>query len=121
MFDDMKRSAIFLIILMLPPLTSMALESGQFRLLSATDVNKMILISIPEKKIKYLLDAAAAKITVDGQAAEFKDLLHYSVVNVKFELKKLTKDGITLEGVASEIRILTPEQPAKKIDTSEKN
>jgi hypothetical protein len=101
---------------MLLPMVSMALESGQFRLLSATEVNKMILISIPEKKVKYLLDASTAKITVDGKAAEFKELSRYSVVNVKFELKKLNKDGITLEGVASEIRILTPEQPSKKID-----
>ncbi len=94
----------------------MALESGQFRLLSSTDVNKMILISqSPEKKVKYLLDATTAKITVDGKATEFKELAHYSVVNVRFELKKLSKDGISLDGVATEIRILTPEQP-KKID-----
>ena len=119
-FDDMKRPVIFLIILMLLPMALPALESGQFRLLSATEVNKMILISIPEKKVKYLLDAATAKITVDGKAAEFKELVHYSVVNVKFELKKLSKDGILLEGVASEIRILTPEQPTKKINSREK-
>ncbi len=94
----------------------MALESGQFRLLSSTDVTKMILISqSPEKKVKYLLDATTAKITVDGKATEFKELAHYSVVNVRFELKKLSKDGISLDGVATEIRILTPEQP-KKID-----
>jgi hypothetical protein len=113
----MKRSVILLIILMLLPMALLALESGQFRLLSATEVNKMILISIPEKKVKYLLDATTAKITVDGKAAEFKELAHYSVVNVKFELKKLSKDGISLEGVASEIRILTPEQPTKKINS----
>ncbi len=100
---------------MMIPLAVWALESGQFRLLSATDVNKVILISqSPEKKIKYLLDASAAKITVDGKAAEFKQLTLYSVVNVKFELKKLSKEGITLDGVATEIRILTPEQPKKE-------
>jgi hypothetical protein len=99
------------------PLVLRALESGQFRLLSATDVNKVILISQgPEKKVKYLLDASTAKITVDGKAAEFKQLNLYSVVNVKFELKKLSKDGISLDGVVSEIRILSPEQPKKATD-----
>jgi hypothetical protein len=110
---EMKRPTFLLIIAILLPIALLALESGQFRLLSVTEVNKMILISIPEKKVKYLLDAAAAKITVDGKAAEFKDLSQYSVVNVKFELKKISKEGISLEGVASEIRILTPEQPKK--------
>lgn len=111
----MRKTVIGFIISMMMPLALWALESGQFRLLSATDVNKVILISqSPEKKIKYLLDASAAKITVDGKAAEFKQLTLYSVVNVKFELKKLSKEGITLDGVASEIRILTPEQPKKE-------
>ncbi len=100
---------------MMMPLALYALESGQFRLLSATDVNKVILISqSPEKKIKYLLDASAAKITIDGKAAEFKQLSFYSVVNVSFELKKLSKEGITLDGVVQEIRVLTPEQPKKE-------
>jgi len=114
---DMRKAALGLIILLLMPMALVALESGQFRLLSATDVNKVILISqSPEKKVKYLLDASAAKITVDGKAAEFKQLNYYSVVNVKFELKKLSKDGISLDGVVSEIRILTPEQPKKATD-----
>jgi hypothetical protein len=112
----MRKVWIGLCIALLVPMVLMALESGQFRLLSSTDVNKMILISqSPEKKVKYLLDATTAKITVDGKATEFKELAHYSVVNVRFELKKLSKDGISLDGVATEIRILTPEQP-KKID-----
>lgn len=110
---DMNKRVIFAVFMILLPLALLALESGQFRLLSATGADKMILISIPEKKVKYLLDAATAKITVDGKAAEFKELIHYSVVNVKFELKKLSKNGVQLEGVASEIRILTPEQPKK--------
>ena len=111
---EMKKTSIGLCIALLVPIVALALESGQFRLLSATDVNKMILISqSPEKKIKYLLDASTAKITVDGKATEFKELIHYSVVNVKFELKKLSKDGIPLDGIATEIRILTPEQPKK--------
>ncbi len=106
-----------MIILIMMASVLLALESGQFRLLSATDVNKVILISqSPEKKVKYLLDASTAKITVDGKAAEFKQLNFYSVVNVTFELKKLSKDGISLDGVASEIRILTPEQPKKATD-----
>jgi len=30
---------------------------------------------------------------------------------VKFQLGKSEKDGVTLDGIASEIRILTPENP----------
>ncbi|MGA2261044.1 MAG: hypothetical protein ABSH28_06385 [Acidobacteriota bacterium] len=109
----MKKLGVFLMIVWLLPVTLMALESGQYRLLSVTGVNKMILISQSPGKPKYILDASTAKITVDGNAAEFKDLSHYSIVNVKWELKKSSKDGIEVDGVASEIRILTPEQPKK--------
>jgi len=111
----MKKLGVLLIVLWLLPVTLMAFESGQYRLLSVTGVNKMILISQSPGKPKYILDATTAKITVDGNAAEFKDLSKYSIVNVKWELKKSSKDGIDLDGVASEIRVLTPEQP-KKID-----
>ena len=90
-----------------------AIESGQYRLLSVTDVQKWILISQSPGKPKYLLDASTAKITIDGKAAEFKELSLYSVINVKFEFKKSTKDNISVDGVATEIRILTPEQPKK--------
>lgn len=109
----MKRSAIFLIFALALPVALMALESGQYRLLSATEVDKMILISQSPTKPKYLLDASTAKITVDGKPAEFKELDHYSIVNVKWEIKKLSKEGVPLDGVATEIRVLTPEQPKK--------
>ena len=91
----------------------MALESGQFRLMSVTAAQKWILISQTLGKPKYILDISAAKITVDGKPAEIKELSRYSVINVRFELKKLSKFGITIDGVASEIRILTPEQTKK--------
>ncbi|MBZ5496044.1 MAG: hypothetical protein LAP85_06540 [Acidobacteriia bacterium] len=109
----MKKSGLFLIVALLVPVTLMALESGQYRLLSLAEGNKMILISQSPGKPKYILDASTAKITVDGKAAELKELSHYSIVNVKWELKKSSKDGIDLDGVASEIRVLTPEQPKK--------
>ncbi len=99
---------------LLMPAMLLALESGQYRLLSVTDASKLILISQSPGKPRYILDASAAKLTVDGKPAEFKELNHYSIVNVKWEIKKTTKDGIDLDGVASEIRILTPEQPVKK-------
>jgi len=109
----MKRLAISLMVALLLPVTLLALESGQFRLLSQADAQKWILISQTPGKPKYILDASTAKITVDGKPAEFKDLSRYSIINVKFEFKKSSKDGINIDGVASEIRILTPEQPKK--------
>ena len=60
-------------------------------------------------KNKFVLDASAAKIMVDGKPAEFQDLRLYTVIHVKFEARKSSKDGINLDGVASEIRVNTPE------------
>ncbi len=109
----MKKLAVLLAIAFLLNATLLALEAGQFRLMSLANANKMILISQSPEKPKYLLDAATAKITVDGKPAEFKELSRYSIVNVKFELKKSNKDGISIDGTAMEIRVLTPEQPKK--------
>ena len=103
-------------ILLLAPGALLAIESGQFRLLSVSDAQKWILVSQTPGKPKYILDASAAKITLDGKPAEFKELSKFSVINVKFEFKKSSKDGIDIDGVASEIRILTPEQ-IKKISS----
>jgi len=95
------------------PMALPALESGQYRLLSVTAAIKMIVISQSPDKPRYILDVSTAKITVDGKPAEFKDLSRYSIINVKWELKKTSRDGTTLDGIATEIRILTPEQPKK--------
>jgi hypothetical protein len=86
-----------------------AVESGQFRLLSATISCKMILISQIPNKTKYILDASTAKITIDEKPAEFQNIQAYTIVNVKFDLKKSSKDGIEIDGIASEIKISTPE------------
>lgn len=88
-----------------------AVEGDKYRLLSVSSTSKMILISHIPNKTKFVLDATTAKITVDGKPAEFPSLLSYSVVHVKFEAKKTTKNGINLDGIATEIRILTPENP----------
>jgi len=110
----MKKTAVLLIIALLLPALAAALESGQFRLLSVAETQKWVLVSQAPGKPKYILDASTAKITVDNKPAEFKDLGRFSVINVKFEFKKANKDGITVDGVATEIRVLTPEQPVKK-------
>jgi hypothetical protein len=89
--------------------TSLAVESGQFRLLSIADSSKMLLVSQIPSKTKYILDASTAKITVDGKAAEFKTLDYYTIINIKYELRKGSKDGIETNGVATEIRIVTQE------------
>ena len=109
----MKRLTLVLIVVVLWTASMTALESGQFRLLSLAEANKLILISQSPGKPKFILDASTAKITVDGKPAEFKELSRYSIINVKFELKKSSKDGIDLDGKASEIRVITPEQPKR--------
>jgi hypothetical protein len=82
-----------------------------YRLLSVSDSEKLILVSQIPSKTKYLLDAASVKITVNGKAAEFKELRTFSVIQVKVDLRKLSKNGIGLDGSATEIRISSPERP----------
>lgn len=88
---------------------ALGVESGQFRLLSTADNSKLILVSQIPSKTKYLLDASTAKITVDGKPAEFKTLYYYTIINVKYELRKGSKEGIETNGVATEIRIVVQE------------
>ena len=87
-------------------LFSLAVESNMYRLLSVSDTEKIILVSQIPSKTKYLLDASSAKITLNGKPAEFKELKSFSIIQVKIELnKKLSKNGIGLDGSASEIKI----------------
>ena len=88
-----------------------ALESETFRLLSLSDSGKIILVSKMPSKTKYMLDATTAKITVNGKAAEFSDLEQYSIIQVKFELRKAKKEGIDIDGIAKEISITPPPLP----------
>ena len=81
-----------------------------YRLLSISDSEKLILVSQIPGKAKYLLDAASAKITVDGKPAEFKELKAFSILLVKLELRKSTKNGIQIDGGATEIRISNAEK-----------
>ena len=92
----------------------LAIEPDMYRLLSVSVSAKMILIAQPASKAKFLLDAAAAKLTLDDKPTEFKNLSDYSVIHVKFETKKVEKDGVLLDGVATEIRVLTPENPSPR-------
>jgi hypothetical protein len=92
-----------------------SVEGDTYRLLSVSTSGKLVLVSQPGTKTKFLLDASAAKITVDGKPAEFKNLSDYSVIHLQFDQKKSKKDGVDLDGTVTEIRILTPENvPARK-------
>jgi len=82
------------------------IDSDLYRLLSVANINKLILVSQIPNKTKYVLDASAAKITVDGKPAELKNLALYVRAHIKFALKKGSKDGIDVDGVATEIKIL---------------
>jgi len=90
---------------------SQAVESDKYRLLSISDSEKMILVSQIPSKTKYMLDASSAKITVNGKAGEFKELKVFSIIQVKADLKKSSKNGIEIDGAATEIRISEPENP----------
>jgi hypothetical protein len=89
---------------------SLAVESGMYRLLSLTKSEKLILVSQAVGKIKLLLDASSAKITVNGKPAEFGELKTYSIIQLKLDRKKITKNGIDLDGSATEIRISSGEE-----------
>ena len=106
-----KRLSALLAAMLAVVITAWGVEARGFRLLSITETGKMILISEIPSKTKYVLDAAPAKITVDGKPAEFKDLKSFTLIRVKFEPRKGTKDGIGIDGVATEILISTPENP----------
>jgi hypothetical protein len=93
--------------------SAFTVELGKYRLLSVSTSAKMILISQIPNKTKFVLDASTAKVTLDGKPAEFQTLQSYSIVHVKFEQRKGSKDGIDIDGVASEISISTPENPPK--------
>jgi hypothetical protein len=82
-----------------------AVETGMYRLLSLSSSEKLILISQIPGKQKYLLDASSAKITINGKPAEFKELNTFSVIQVKVELHKSSKNGVELDGLAKEIKI----------------
>jgi hypothetical protein len=92
---------------------SMAAESCNCRLLSLSESEKLILVSQIPNKTKYLLDASSAKITVNGKPAEFSELTAFSVIQVKMDLRKhkSSKNGITINGTAMEIKISDSENP----------
>lgn len=82
-----------------------AVETGVYRLLSISVSEKLILVShVPSKK-KYILDTASAKITIHGKASELGDLKAFSVVQLKMELRKIKRNEIDIDGVATEIRV----------------
>ena len=84
-------------------------ETGRYRLLSITQSVKLILVSQIPSKTKYVLDASTTKITVNGKPAEFEDLKAFTVIQVKFEPRKGNKEGVDIDGVATEISVSTPE------------
>ena len=86
-------------------------EKGAFRLLSISESEKLILVSKTTDKTKYLLDAAAAKITIDGQPAEIHELESFTVIQIQWEKKKDKRNGVRLDGLALEISVETPKRP----------
>ncbi len=85
-----------------------ALEAGIYRLLSISTSERLILVSSVPEKNKYLLDASSARITMDGKPVEFENLEQFSSIQVELELKKEKRNGVELDGFATEIRIAPP-------------
>jgi hypothetical protein len=104
------KSKFIVICLLAFSAISVAAEAGMFRLLSVSESEKLILVSQIPSKAKFLLDAASAKITVNGKPAEFKALKAFSRIHLKMDLKKADKLGIDIDGVAIEIKISTEDE-----------
>lgn len=102
-----SKLAAFALLLSLFSAFSLAAELGSFRLLSVSESEKLILVSQIPGKARFILDAASAKITVNGKPAEFKALKAYSQIQVKANFRKADKLGIQIDGMATEIRIST--------------
>jgi hypothetical protein len=104
--------AIWLIIFLLGFGTfSLGVESGMYRLLSISTSEKLIVVSQIPSKAKYILDVASAKITVNGKPAEFRELEEFSILQLKLELRKTSRNGIDIDGSALEIRISDTDKP----------
>jgi hypothetical protein len=109
----MKRLRILVLLLLLTGTVSncMAVESGMYRLLSISETEKLILVSRIPDKTKYLLDVAAAKITVGGKPAEIGELESYSLIQVKWKKEEDKRNGVKLDGIAVEIQVDPPDKP----------
>jgi hypothetical protein len=89
-----------------PAVTAAPSQDGaEYRILSTSTSEKMILISDLTTKTRLLLDMSEAKILIDGKEGDLKDLQNYSVAQVWFEKKKDTHEGITLDGIAKRIEV----------------
>jgi hypothetical protein len=80
-------------------------EFSTYRLLSISESEKIILVSHITEKTKYLLDAAAARITRNGNPVEFNELQQFSNILIKIELERIRRSGVRLDGIATEILI----------------
>jgi hypothetical protein len=107
MNNSKSQFAVLGLILFLFSVVSLAAELGTYRLLSVSESEKLILVSQMPGKAKFLLDAASAKITVNGKPAEFRALKAFSQIQVKANFMKADKLGIQIDGMATEIRIST--------------
>jgi hypothetical protein len=109
----MKKKTLLFSVVLLLAISSLcfSVESGMYRLLSISDSEKLILVSQIPNKAKFLLDASTAKITVNGKAAEFRELKIFSIIQVKADIKKSSRNGSDIDGTASEIKISIPERP----------
>lgn len=89
-------------------------EEVTFRLLSISESEKLILVSRTSDKSKFLLDVAAAKITVDGKPAEIGELKSFTLIKLEWKEVEDKRNGVPIDGTVSEVEVASPAPPAKK-------
>lgn len=106
------RSILMILLIMGNIIYCIAEESVPFRLLSISESEKLILVSRTSDKSKFLLDVAAAKISVDGKAAEIGELKSFTLITLNWKEGKDKRNGVTIDGSVSEIEVTSPSSPA---------
>jgi len=106
-----KRIIFMAFLLLIFCSLSKAVESGMYRLLSVSKSEKLIVVSKIPAKTRYILDVAAAKITIDDKASELEELKSYSLIQIKLDPQKIKRKGIDIDGKAIEIRVSSIETP----------
>ena len=89
-------------------------DAVAFRLLSISESEKLILVSRISDKTKFLLDVAAAKITVDGKPAEIGELKSFTLIKLKWKEREDKRNGVSIDGTVSEIEVAAPAAPSSE-------
>ncbi len=79
----------------------------KYRILSVSTSTNLVLISDLETKTRLMLDAAQAKVTIDGKASDLKELQRYTLAVFRIQRGVSQMHGIDLDGKIVEIQVET--------------